>query len=83
MTDEFDITLNYKGQNINLATQLLLQGHTHKFKVLINETEFFFEPDEEGHYRAVRMPWQQARDLEKIDRELLSAVAQQIETILS
>jgi len=83
MTEPFILSVNHNSQELEFTAQLLLQGYTHKFKVLIDQAEVFFEPDEEGHYRAVKMPWQDQRDLEKIDRGLLSAIQQKIESILS
>ena len=62
---------------------MLLQGNAYKFPVLIDETEIFFEPDEEGNYIAVNMPWQDEKELAEIDRELLSDIQQKIEAILA
>jgi hypothetical protein len=28
-------------------------GYTHRFKISIDDTAYFFEPDEEGNYRAI------------------------------
>ena len=83
MTEPFILSVNHNSQELEFTAQLLLQGYTHKFKVLIDQAEVFFEPDEEGHYRAVKMPWQEQRGLEKIDQGLLSAIQQKIESILS
>ena len=82
MTDEFILTIDYKGERKNFDAKLLLQGYMHRFKVLVNESEIFFEPDEEGCYRAIKMPWQDEKQLEKIDKDLLRKIQQQIEAIL-
>jgi len=50
---------------------------------MIAETEVFFEPDEEGHYRSVKMPWQEEKQIEKIDRDLLREIGQKIEAVLA
>jgi hypothetical protein len=71
MTDEFNLEIGYKGELKEFPAQLLLQGHTHKFKVLLDGSEIFFEPDEEGS-------WQK----EKIDKNLLKAIQEKIEAIL-
>lgn len=42
--------------------------------MLINGIDVFFEPDEERCYNAVRMPRQDEKQLEKIDRGLLQAI---------
>lgn len=56
MTDEFTLSVNYKGQEHHFTARLIMQGYAHKFQVMVYETEVYFEPDEEGSYRAVKMP---------------------------
>lgn len=82
MTDPFILTVNYKGSEMDYTAQLLLQGYTHKFKVLINDTEVYFEPDEEGQYRVVQGPGQEAAALVAIDHVLLALLQQKITEIL-
>ena len=82
MTDPFILTVNYKGSELDYSAQLLLQGYTHKFKVLINDTEVFFEPDEEGQYRVVQAPGQEAAALAALDQGLLALLQQKIAEIL-
>jgi hypothetical protein len=82
MNEPFVLTVQYKAEELDFTAWLLLQGFTHKFKVLINQTEVFFEPDEEGLYRAVKMPWQEQRELEKIDKQLLSQIQQKIQEVI-
>jgi hypothetical protein len=50
--------------------------------VRVDEAEVFFEQDEEGGYRA-ELPPTVTEQAGKLDRELLQAIAQQIESILS
>ena len=83
MTDPFILFVQHNNQELEFTAELLLQGYSYKFKVMIGQVEVFFEPDEEGSYRAVKMPGQDSRDLEKIDRGLLSAIQQKIESILA
>jgi len=83
MTDPFILYIHHNNQELELTAELVLQGYSHKFKVMIGQVEVFFEPDEEGQYRAVKMPGQDQRELEKIDRSLLSAIQQKIESILA
>lgn len=78
MTDPFILTIKYKGKQLELPAQLLLQGYIHKFAVNIGEVKLYFEPDEEGGYRAVGALGQDLRELEKLDRGLLEAIQQQI-----
>lgn len=83
MTDPFVLTIIYKGAASQYTAQLMLRGYTHAFKVLINETEVYFEPDEEGSYRAIQMPGQDAAAVAAIDIHILELVQQQITSLLS
>lgn len=83
MNDEFTITIIYKGIVRHFPAKLLLQGFTHKFQVSLPETDVFFEPDEEGHYRALKMPGQDEKAILKIDREILAGIQEKIEAILT
>ena len=83
MADEFNLIIEYRGEVKEFSASLLLQGYTHKFKVLVDGLEIFFEPDEEGSYRAVKMPWQDEKQLEKMDRSLLRAIQEKIQAILA
>jgi hypothetical protein len=83
MTDEFDLIIDYNGEQKNFPAKLLLQGYTHKFKIMINDKEIFFERDEEGSYRAMKMPWQNEKELEKIDKQLLRAIQEKIQAIIA
>jgi len=81
MTETFTLSVNYKGGELNLSAQLLLQGYTHKFKILIDGLEVFFEPDEEGSYRAIKMPWQDKKIMEKIDKHLLFEIQLELQNL--
>ncbi|MFT3823811.1 MAG: hypothetical protein QM731_07815 [Chitinophagaceae bacterium] len=83
MTDDFILDVHYKEQEHHFTARLLLQGYTHKFVVLVGETEVYFEQDEEGSYRAVKMPEQDEKELAKLDKQLLAAIGQKIEEILA
>jgi hypothetical protein len=83
MSDEFVLTVQYKGEEHHFESSLIQRGYTHQFRVHIHDKEVFFEPDEEGHYRAVKMPTQEMHELEKIDKALLSAIQKEIEDSLA
>ncbi|HSZ85943.1 MAG TPA: hypothetical protein VK787_07920 [Puia sp.] len=82
MTDPFTITINYNDSQQDFAAQLLQQGYSYKFKVLIDELEVFFEPDDEGSFRVIKMPGQDQKALEKLDKKLLFEIQQQLESII-
>ncbi|HLK28521.1 MAG TPA: hypothetical protein VKT28_08070 [Puia sp.] len=83
MNEPFILTVHYQSADHDFTGWLLLQGYSHKIKVLINDTEVFFEPDEEGGYRAVKMPWQEIKDLEKIDKHLLLLLQEKIQEVVT
>ena len=81
MTDPFILSVNYKGEMRDYQAQLIIQGYTHRYKILIGEAEIFFEPDEEDSYRAISMQAQDQKVSERIDRELLFALQQELQSI--
>ena len=82
MSDPFQIIVQHKDEEITFDAELLLYGFSYQLKVRINEQDIYFEPDDEGSYRVIRMPWQKEKDFEKIDRTLLYLIQQQLEEIL-
>ena len=83
MTDPFILSVHYKNTELHFTAQLKLQGYSHTFRVLVNGTEVYFEPDEEGQYRAVKMPGQNEKDLAAIEAGLLHVIQQKITAILA
>lgn len=83
MEESFTLTVAHKGRELHFETQLLLTGYTHKFKVIVNSREVFFEPDEEGAYRAVLPPTDDDRNNKAADIELLQDIAATIQADLA
>jgi hypothetical protein len=83
MAQRFSLPIDYNGEQKELPAQLLVTGYTHRFVVTVDELEIFFEPDEEGCYRAIKMPGQEQVPFERIDKGLLSAIQQKIQAILA
>lgn len=83
MEESFIITVAHKGRELRFETQLLLTGYTHKFKVIVNGREVFFEPDEEGAYRAVLPPTDDEKNNKATDIELLQDIAATIQSDLA
>ena len=82
MNDEFTLSINYKGQLKDYPARLLLQGYTYKICVIANDMELYFEPDEEGCFRVVRMTGQDEEKLEMIDKGLLQELNAKIEEVV-
>lgn len=83
MTEEFTISVTYNDTEQQFPGKLLLQGYTHKIQVSVHGNEVYFKPDEENQYRAVKMPRQDEKALQKLAKRLLSAIGKQIEAILA
>ena len=47
MDQEFDLPVEYKGQEHIFKANLAVYGFTHKFHVNVNGQDIIFEPDEE------------------------------------
>ena len=82
MDEPFTLTVPYKGKQHEFETELIVTGYTYKFRILINDTEVFFERDDEGNFRALA-PNADAKQLHSLDAELMHAIAHQLEEILS
>ena len=82
MDEPFTLTVPYKGKQHEFETELLVTGYTYKFRILINDTEVFFERDDEGNFRALA-PNAEAKQLQSLDAGLMQAIAHQLEEILS
>jgi hypothetical protein len=50
MEEQFELPVEYKGQELMLKASLLVTGYTHKFNVDVNGQNIIFEPDEERNY---------------------------------
>lgn len=53
MNEPFHLHINYQGEEHELPARLERWGYSHRFAVLIGETAYHFEPDEEGSYRVL------------------------------
>ncbi|HWK07082.1 MAG TPA: hypothetical protein VNS58_25790 [Puia sp.] len=89
MEDPFIITVPYKGQDRDFEAELLQMGYTHKFHVIVEGADLYFERDEEGRYRAVLQenPEEKGAGSQHArrhpDPELLRLIAEKIESILA
>lgn len=74
---EFELPVSYQEKELLFRAAYIPAGFTHRIRVVIDETEVFFEPDEEGSYRAL-VATTDARVMDKMDKALLEAVLQSI-----
>lgn len=78
MHDEFTLPVTFRNQEYNFPTRVLHYGYTIKLEVDIEGQTILFEHDEERNWRAV-IPYEQMGNAQKINPELLRAVAEVIE----
>lgn len=88
MEDPFIITVAYKGQDRDFEAELLQMGYIHKFHVIVEGANIFFERDEEGNYRAILQEdpdekGPRSSPIKTPDGELLRLIAEKIEAILA
>lgn len=79
MNEPFELPVLYQGGELLFPAQLLHSGYTHRFRVNVYGHEVFFEPDEEGSYRALA---DESGLTKRLTLELLQAIADAINTVL-
>jgi hypothetical protein len=80
MHEPFVIPVVFHGTEQEFKARFERWGYTHRIAVLVGETTFTFEPDEEGGYRALTPP-EQLVSVMTIDVNLLEAIAKKIAAI--
>jgi hypothetical protein len=82
MSESFEITVPYKGENLCFNARLMPYGYTHRIIVSVYGRDIVFEPDEERNYRA----WVDGTATKIGNKEpdvgLLQAITETIEEIL-
>jgi len=81
MDEQFELPVQYKGQEFMLKASLSVIGYTHKFSVEVDGQVIQFEPDEERVYRAI-IPFDEIDNQKHFDVELLKTVAAAIEQLV-
>ena len=82
MDDNFVLSIHFKDRQRDFLCRLVRFGYSYRIAIWVESTEVFFEPDEEGGFRAVMIPGQATREMEKIDRQLLGLLAEKIQELL-
>ena len=80
MGDQFELPVDYQGKELQFPAELLPFGFSYRIKVTIQETEIFFEPDEERNYRAIVGDTNNAG---KIEMELLQVIAETLHELFA
>jgi len=82
MNEPFNLPVIYQGTEHEFKARFERWGYTHRIAVLIDETTFIFEPDEEGGYRALNHPEQHGTPI-LVNIGLLWAVAEKLAKLSS
>jgi len=77
MAESFTLQVQYKGQTLPFTGELRTLGYIYKIVFEVNGLEVFFERDEERNFRVI-VPGDSAK-AEKLDRDLLKAIADELE----
>ncbi len=80
MDQFFQLPVFYKGEQLNFTVNLIRVGYGYHFQVRINEQKIFFEPDEEGNYRAINYN-SDLGNSKNLDIELLRLIAEALKNI--
>ena len=80
--NEFDLPVDYQGEEFAFRTSILKSGYTRKFQVDVNGQMILFEPDEERNYRAV-IPFEEIGNIKNVDLELLKIIADTLQQLMS
>jgi hypothetical protein len=75
MNGPFTIAVLYQGVDYEFKARFERLGYTHRISVLIGESTFIFEPDEEGGYRVLN---QTGAENQCADSGLLGIVAEKL-----
>lgn len=74
MPDYFIFSINVYGSKKDVTIKLLPSNYVTRVQVLIDNDKLFFEPDEEGQYRLIKMPWQNESEIIKVDTEIIQQI---------
>lgn len=80
MDDHFEIPVVYNGKELSLPARLVSAGYITRIEVTVENEVVFFEPDEEGGYRAM---FNQLSDMDKstVAVELLQEIVRVLESV--
>jgi hypothetical protein len=80
MNEAFFVPVVYQGTEHEFKARFERWGNSHRIVVLIDETTFTFEPDEEGGYRSL-MSTEPGINTLSTDVDLLGAVAEKLASL--
>ena len=79
MNEILELPVHFQNKEMVFAMEMVQSGYTHRFKIMVNGIEYFFEPDEEGAYRAVSEDYSKHSSQ---DTELLKAIGETLAELM-
>jgi hypothetical protein len=79
MNEAFILSVTYQGNEYEYKARSERWGYTHRIAVLIDETTYTFEPDEEGGYRV--MATESTSKGNPVSLSLLGLIAEKLKTL--
>lgn len=74
MSDQFELPVTYKNEELLFPAELISTGYTYKIIVDVSGLPVAFELDEERNFRAV-LAYESMEEAHKIDKELMEEIA--------
>jgi hypothetical protein len=77
MDNSFEIPITYHSEDYHFPAELITYAYSYKIAVSVFDETIFFEPDEEGNFRAV-ISYEELQQSKTIDKSLLEAIAEKL-----
>ena len=77
MNEPFMLEVTWQNKPYEFDAAFQRYGYTYRIVVVINETNYIFEPDEEGNYRVIAAPATNGH----VETGLLGAIAEKLQSI--
>ena len=74
MPEQFTLPVMYKDKEYDFTVTIIRLLYTFQLQIEVNNQKLFFELDEGGDYRLVKMPWQNENDIKRLDAMLIQAI---------
>ncbi|WDF80767.1 hypothetical protein PQ469_12190 [Mucilaginibacter sp. KACC 22773] len=81
MGELLSLPVTFQDQEMEFQARFYAYGYIHRIEVRINGLGVIFEPDEERNYRALLTAQQLEANLNTLNKELLQAIAQQLQSL--
>jgi len=81
MSEQFTLPIQHKGEVHEFAVTLIRLPYTYQVQVEVDTQKLFFEPDDSGEYRLIKMPWQSESDITRLDSTLIQTIIDTLNTL--